>query len=101
MLSSMTPHLKSAQVQIEVISAIEVVSHYGVSELVLGEMDYPTLLIGTLVQHSADPQVVKLVFLTMSRLIDEPENIHHVCNAAGCAAILGALKSQTSSELLK
>jgi hypothetical protein len=100
MLSSMTPHLKSAPVQIEVISAIEVVSRYGVSESLLGEMNYPALLIATLVQHSADAVVVKLIFQTMSRLIDEPENIHHLCNTAGCAAILKALKSQSCPELI-
>jgi hypothetical protein len=94
MISSMTPHLKSSAVQLEIMAAIGVVSKYGVSESTLGQMNYLTLLVSTLIQHSVDPEVVKAVFLTLIQLIEESENIHFVCNSVGCSAILTALTTQ-------
>jgi hypothetical protein len=100
MISSMTPHLKSSAVQLEIIAAIAVVSKYGVSESSLGEMNYLTLLVSILLRHAVDSEVVKAIFLTLTELIEEVENIHFICNSVGCGAILTALTTQQRSPEL-
>ena len=102
MISSMAPHLKSSSVQLEIIAAIGVVSKYGVSGEILGQMNYLTLLVSALIQHSVDLEVVKAIFITLIELVEEAENIHFVCNTVGCGAILAALTTQQRfPELVK